>query len=126
MQEPRFRPMQERTTMAIEPLTTPPQSLPPTRVRATQPVPEAPKAEVSARAGEGERPDREPADVALEAVQAAARVYEQLRANGRELRFASTDVGMRIEVYDGSGRLVRRIPPTEALALATRETTWLA
>ncbi len=65
-------------------------------------------------------------EVALDAVRTAARAYEQLRATGRELRFASTDVGLRIEVYDGSGHLVRRIPPNEALALAAEDATWLA
>jgi propanediol dehydratase small subunit len=64
---------------------------------------------------------------ALQAVQAAARAYEQLRATGRELRFQATDTGLRIEVFDGSGNLVRRIPPNEAMALAApKGATWLA
>ena len=64
---------------------------------------------------------------ALEAVQTAARVYEQLLSTDRELRFAATDSGLRIEVFDGSGNLVQRIPPNEAMALAVaKETTWLA
>ena len=64
---------------------------------------------------------------ALQAVQTAARAYEHLKATGRELRFAATDAGLRIEVYDGTGNLVRRIPPNEAMALASREeATWLA
>ena len=113
--------------MAIEPVQIPPpSSLPATRVRATQPVADAPKAEPDRRAGDVEQVGRAPTTEAMEAVQVAARVYEQLKANGRELRFESTDIGLRIEVYDGSGRLVRRIPPTEALAIATRESTWLA
>ena len=69
----------------------------------------------------------EPTHDAMAAVQVAARAYEQLRETGRELRFQNTDIGMQIEVYDGSGRLVRRIPPNEALALATAKgTAWLA
>ena len=112
--------------MAIEPLQTPPAALPPTQVRATQPVPEAPKLGPERDTGDAEQLREEPSTSALEAVQTAARVYEQLKADGRELRFESTDTGMHIEVYDGSGRLVRRIPPTEALAIASRETTWLA
>lgn len=77
-------------------------------------------------------PPREPdghrlTNEALQAVQTAARVYEELRQSGRELHFDKTATGMlSIEVYDGSGRLVRRIPPTEALGLAMQETTWLA
>ena len=63
----------------------------------------------------------------MEAVQAAARAYEQLRAADRVLHFEMTDTGMRIEVFDGEGKLLRQIPPTEALALAAgREQPWLA
>lgn len=126
MEEPRFLPMLERRPMAIEPIHTPPHALPPTEVRATQPVADAPKVEPDRNAGDVEQLRQDPTNDAMAAVQTAARVYEQLKASGRELRFANTDVGMRIEVYDGSGRLVRRIPPTEALAIATRESTWLA
>jgi hypothetical protein len=120
----RFEPMQKRTPMAIDPLHIPASTLPPTQVRQTQPVPDPlPQPDHAV----GEVPERpEPPNAALQAVQTAARVYEHLKANGRELRFDATDTGMRIEVYDGDGRLVRRIPPTEALALATRESTWLA
>ena len=126
MKEPRFLPMLERRPMAIEPIHTSQHALPPGEVRATQPVADAPKVEPDRNAGDVEQLRREPANEAMEAVQTAARVYEQLKASGRELRFESTDIGLRIEVYDGSGRLVRRIPPTEALAIATRESTWLA
>lgn len=68
-----------------------------------------------------------PAEAAMEAVQAAARAYEQLRAADRVLHFELTETGMRIEVFDGEGKLLRQIPPTEALALAAgREQPWLA
>ena len=67
-----------------------------------------------------------PTDDALTAVQVAAEAYEVLRRHGRELRFESSDGVMRIEVYDGLGRLVRTIPPNEALALATGEASWQA
>jgi uncharacterized FlaG/YvyC family protein len=55
-------------------------------------------------------------------------VYEQLRASGRELHFSTGEAGtMQIEVYDGRGELIRRIPPTEALALAAEGAmTWQA
>ncbi len=122
----RREPMQKPRAMAIEPLHTPPPTLPPTDVRATQPVADAPRVQPDRRAGEVEQLRHEPTTAAMEAVQTAARVYEQLKANGRELRFEQGDSGLRIEVYDGSGRLVRRIPPTEALAIATRESAWLA
>ena len=69
----------------------------------------------------------EPSTEALAAVQTAARAYEHLRETGRELHFKATDTGMQIEVYDGTGRLVQRIPPNEALALAAAKgTAWLA
>ena len=69
----------------------------------------------------------EPTHDALAAVQTAARAYEHLRESGRELHFSNTETGMQIEVYDGTGRLVQRIPPTEALALAAAKgTAWLA
>jgi hypothetical protein len=68
----------------------------------------------------------EPPENALEAVQAAARAYEELRRSGRELRFESRSGIMRIEVYDGSGQLVRSIPPNEALAMASRDASWQA
>src|SRR4051812_32160870 len=61
--------------------------------------------------------DPAPTADALSAVQVAAEAYEVLRRTGRELRFASAGGVMRIEVYDGSGHLVRSIPPNEALAL---------
>ena len=70
--------------------------------------------------------DPGPSEDALTAVQVAAEAYEVLRRHGRELRFESSDGLMRIEVYDGMGRLVRSIPPNEALALATGETSWQA
>ena len=67
-----------------------------------------------------------PSDDALTAVQIAAQAYEVLRRAGRELRFETADGVLRIEVYDGMGRLVRTIPPNEALALATEEASWQA
>jgi hypothetical protein len=67
-----------------------------------------------------------PTQDALTAVQVAAQAYEVLKRSGRELRFEATDGVMRIEVYDGLGRLVRAIPPNEALALAVGEPSWQA
>jgi hypothetical protein len=69
----------------------------------------------------------EPPEDALAAVQVASQAYEVLRRTGRELRFTASEDGlMRIEVYDGTGRLVRSIPPNEALALASGEASWRA
>ena len=70
--------------------------------------------------------DPGPTADALTAVQVAAEAYEVLRQHGRELRFKASDGLMRIEVYDGTGRLVRSIPPNEALAVASGEASWQA
>ena len=70
--------------------------------------------------------DPGPTADALTAVQVAAQAYEVLKRSGRELRFEATDGVMRIEVYDGMGRLIRAIPPNEALAVAVGEASWQA
>jgi hypothetical protein len=71
--------------------------------------------------------DPAPTADALTAVQVAAQAYEVLKKAGRELRFETSPEGvMRIEVFDGNGRLVRSIPPNEALALASGEASWQA
>ena len=114
--------------MAIEPLQP-----------ALYPVTSAPGAVAALRATvpggepvEAKRPepvqlDPAPTADALAAVQIAAQAYEVLKRAGRELRFeTSKDGNMRIEVYDGTGRLVRSIPPNEALALASGEASWQA
>ena len=67
-----------------------------------------------------------PPSEALRAVQEAGQVYARLRAVDRELRFEHTPHGVRIEVYDGDGRLVQRVPATDVLRLAGGEQTWLA
>ncbi len=52
---------------------------------------------------------------------AASRAYQRLRADGRELRFAqNADTGrMTIEVRDLDGNLLRTIPPSRLLDVAT-------
>ncbi|HXE44779.1 MAG TPA: hypothetical protein VN635_06250 [Conexibacter sp.] len=87
----------------------------------------------AARAGAGEAQDAAdvssteipaspPADV-LDAIDAAGRVAGELRAQGRELHFVpaaeSGDGRMRIEVRDLDGNVLRTIPPSEALDVAT-------
>jgi hypothetical protein len=61
-------------------------------------------------------------DEVLEQVGAAAKAYEDLRARGRELRFSTNDRSgqLVIEVRDLDGRVLQRIPPSEALAVASR------
>ncbi len=83
-------------------------------------VPAAPPAPPTAR------PPLEPPDP-VETVRADAERARQLRADARTLAFARDGGGLlRIEVYDGEGRLVRSIPPNETLARAMGATTWRA
>jgi flagellar protein FlaG len=66
-------------------------------------------------------PDSPPQEV-LDAMDAASRAYQKLRAQGRELRFAQdADTGrLTIEVHDLDGNLLRTIPPSKLLDVATR------
>lgn len=65
---------------------------------------------------------------AHETVRAASRAVQTFRETARELHFEPTDTGLRIEVYDANGRLVRSIPPNEQMAhtLSERTATWQA
>jgi flagellar protein FlaG len=62
-----------------------------------------------------------PPQEVLDAMDAASRAYQALRAQGRELRFAQdADTGrMTIEVRDLDGNLLRMIPPSKLLDVAT-------
>ena len=70
----------------------------------------------------GEVPSSPPAEV-LEAMDAAGRVARELHANGRELRFVPPQDGaggrVRVEVRDLDGNVLRTIPPSELLDVAT-------
>jgi len=69
-----------------------------------------------------EIPSSPPAEV-LDAVDAAGRAVRELHAQGRELHFVpaseSDDGRMRIEVRDLDGNVLRTIPPSQALDVAT-------
>jgi uncharacterized FlaG/YvyC family protein len=68
-----------------------------------------------------EIPDGPPPEV-LEAMDAAGRVARELHASGRELRFTPPEepVGrVLVEVGDLDGNVLRTIPPSEALDVAT-------
>ena len=69
----------------------------------------------------GEIPAAPPPEV-LEAMDAAGRVARELHASGRELRFTPPEgpVGrVRVEVCDLDGNVLREIPPSELLDVAT-------
>jgi hypothetical protein len=84
-------------------LTTPPPAL--------APVPAALAAARERRAAEGEATDGRPA--------------AGVAADPRSLQFGHDGAGrLRIDVYDGAGRLVRSIPPNLAMARAMGAQTW--
>ena len=66
----------------------------------------------------GDVPASPPPEV-LEAMDAAARVARELHEQGRELRFASGEDGLRIELCDLEGNVLRTIPPGELLDVAS-------
>lgn len=72
----------------------------------------------------GEIPASPPPEV-LAAMSAAGRVAHELHAQGRELRFVTpeesgaTDGRVQIEVTNLDGDVLRTIPPSEALDVAT-------
>jgi hypothetical protein len=116
--------------MALDPLQPTSWSVTPKPVAPAAPRPVPVAAAEPRPALDEERPeadDARPGPDALAAVQVAAEAYELLRAKQRELRFEPTDDGiLKISIYDGAGRLLGTIPPTEALALASGEASWQA
>lgn len=79
-------------------------------------------AEDTFRPSTGDVPDSPPPEV-LEAMDAAGRVARELHATGRELRFVPPSEGgegrVRVEVRDLDGNVLRTIPPSELLDVAT-------
>jgi flagellar protein FlaG len=78
-------------------------------------------AEDASTVSSGEIPEGPPPEV-LEAMDAAGRVARELHATGRELRFTPPEdpVGrVLVEVCDLDGNVLRTIPPSEALDVAT-------
>lgn len=103
------RPMPPASMPVIDPVNAPPST--PQRFM--------PRAGEKAEPIAAPRQDAEVRKTApIEAVQTASRAFATLREGERELRFEATDTGMRIEVYDGHGRLVRAIPPNAQMAAA--------
>lgn len=84
---------------------------------------DAARAATDVHAGAAERiPDSPPPEV-LEAMDAAGRVARELHATGRELRFTPPAEGavghVRVDVCDLDGNVLRTIPPSELLDVAT-------
>ena len=62
----------------------------------------------------------------VEVARATSRRHLEMKERGRELHFSQTDAGMRIEVYDGLGRLVQEIPTNAGMARALGRSAWEA
>ena len=61
-----------------------------------------------------------PPPAVLEDMHAAARVYEELRAQKRELHFEAMPNGrVIVQVRDLDGNVIRTIPPARALEVAS-------
>jgi flagellar protein FlaG len=61
-----------------------------------------------------------PPPAVLEDMHAAARVYQELRANQRELHFEVSDSGqVAVQVRDLDGNVIREIPAAQALEVAS-------
>jgi hypothetical protein len=73
----------------------------------------------AASIGAGPLPDSPPPEV-LDALGAAGDRYDELRAQGRELRFDADDAGgVRVSLLDADGNVLRTLSPSEALDVAT-------
>ena len=73
----------------------------------------------SAAISSGDIPASPPPEV-LEAMDAAARAARELHDQGRELRFGNGPDGrLQIELRDLEGNVLRTIPPSELLDVAT-------
>jgi hypothetical protein len=66
----------------------------------------------------GDIPAAPPAEV-MRDVEAAARRVDWLRENGRELHFNLDSGKLRVEECDLEGRVLRTVPTSEALEIAT-------
>jgi hypothetical protein len=94
------------------------------RPEPVRPAPAAPGAGrfASALAVEGARLDAIPASPPpelREQVLAAQRVVEELHARGRELHFEMDGGRVKIELRDLDGNVLREIPPSAALEIAS-------
>jgi hypothetical protein len=99
----------------------------PTPGPAARPPVRAPEETQKAADARTKTPEVAPTQ-AYEVVRAASRAVETIRETSRSLRFESTDTGLRIEVYDSTGKLVRSIPPNEQMAQTVNGTvtSWQA
>jgi hypothetical protein len=115
---------QEENSMSSPIATSPITAAAPTRgaaaaARTTAPTGSYAAAAVEASVSLEAIPSSPPPEV-LEQMAGAARTYEQLSSQGRELRFARDEDSGRttIEVRDRSGNVLKRLSPAQALDVA--------
>jgi hypothetical protein len=105
-------------SFALPPIGRSEQAQPP--ARAAAPAPSGSEALVRQKTPVETIPSTPPAEV-WRAMNAAAHHVEELRSRDRQLHFEKNhETGrVEVEVRDGNGDLIRVIPPSEALAVAT-------
>lgn len=113
--QPRGGDPQERSPMSLD--VTPIGPVDPTGVPTAAPRPRTP-VEADRATISPDVPASPPPEV-LDAIGAAARRYDELRAQGRELRFELGEQGLTVGVHDRDGTLLRTLKPSEALDVAT-------
>ena len=107
--------------MDVPPLGPAARATAPARSAATETTPQGFDAVARAAAADTDIPASPPESV-MRDVEAAARRAEWMREHGHELRFEidrSVPTGIRIEVRDLDGRVIRQVPLMEGLAIAT-------
>jgi len=106
----------------VAPIGTPTFSTAPDRAPRGSRAAAADSVEDTVTLSHGEIPASPPPEV-LEAMDAAGRVARELHETGRELRFVPPPEGehgrVRVEVCDLDGNVLRTIPPSELLDVAT-------
>jgi hypothetical protein len=118
----RSRPIEPNMGLDVSPIGTPRLDAAPQRAPRDSRASAADGARDALELSGGEVPASPPAEV-LDAIDAAGRVARELHAQGRELRFTPPAPGsgerVRIELRDLDGHVLRTIPPSELLDVAT-------
>jgi hypothetical protein len=107
------QPIRDSILMSIEPISPTPF---PTPGPGSGRAPVRPPEELQRAAEAREKTPEAAPTPKHEVVRAASKAVETIRETARSLHFESTDTGLRIEVYDAEGKLVRAIPPNETMA----------
>ncbi len=106
--------------MDVPPLGPAGRATAPARSAATERT--APGFDAVARAAADTDIPASPPESVMRDVEAAARRAEWMREHGHELRFEidrSVPTGIRVEVRDLNGKVIRQVPVSEGLSLAT-------